>query len=229
MRRNVIEYDYGSRYERFENPREVRGLPLMPFFGIEAVEAGCIVQFRGTSAPSHHRWFAIERLVDPELHRELDRAAQPDVLERLDATFQTSLAYRMVSDVPVASLVSGGVDSSLVTVLASRTEHPPELYHADVVADTERPAAEAVAAHVGRRLHMARVTDSSFLSQVSRATWFNDAPLTYHVNAVPFLSNEAFALLPDPRARKRILGEVAGQVLIRFLQGPGDLAASADS
>jgi hypothetical protein len=42
-------------------------------------------------------------------------------------------------------------------------------------------------------------------------------------NAVPFLSNEAFALLPDPRARKRILGEVAGQVLIRFLQGGANI------
>jgi asparagine synthase (glutamine-hydrolysing) len=159
-----------------------------PFAGIQAVEAGCVVQFRGTPDPSHRQWFAIEGLVDPALHRELDRAAEPEVLERLDTTFHESLGYRMVSDVPVASLVSGGVDSSLITVLASRTERPPELYHADVVADTERPAAQAVAAHVGRRLNVAEVTDSSFLRQVTRATWFNDAPLTYHVNAVPFLS-----------------------------------------
>lgn len=38
-------------------------------------------------------------------------------------------------------------------------------------------------------------------------------------NVVPFVSNEAFSLLPDPAARKRILGEVAGQVLARFLRG----------
>ncbi|MGH2767311.1 MAG: DUF4012 domain-containing protein [Actinomycetota bacterium] len=38
-------------------------------------------------------------------------------------------------------------------------------------------------------------------------------------DVVSFVSNEAFALLPDPSARKRILGEVAGQVLVRFLRG----------
>jgi asparagine synthase (glutamine-hydrolysing) len=159
-----------------------------PFEGIESVEAGSIVQFRDSSIPSHRRWFTLEELVDPSLHAELDGANEADVLRWLADAFDRSLAFRMVSDVPVASLVSGGVDSSLVTVLASATDHPPELYHADVVADSERPAAESVAARVGRRLHVARVTDESFLSQVARATWFNDAPLTYHVNAVPFLS-----------------------------------------
>jgi asparagine synthase (glutamine-hydrolysing) len=159
-----------------------------PFEGIECVEAGSIVQFRGSSIPSRRRWFTFEELVDPYLHAELDVAGEVDVLRRITDAFDQSLAFRMVSDVPVASLVSGGVDSSLVTVLASATEHPPELYHADVVADSERPAAESVAASVGRRLHVARVTDESLLSQVTRATWFNDAPLTYHVNAVPFLS-----------------------------------------
>jgi hypothetical protein len=41
---------------------------------------------------------------------------------------------------------------------------------------------------------------------------------------VPFVSNKAFALLHDPDARKRLLGDVAGAVLRRFLSG----SAAAD-
>jgi asparagine synthase (glutamine-hydrolysing) len=160
-----------------------------PFEGIEAVEAGSIVQFCGSVQPSSRRWFAMEELVDPQLYAELDSADDHDVVDRLDEAFRRSLRFRMVSDVPVASLVSGGVDSSLVTVLAAREgTQPPSLYHADVVADSERVPAQAVADYVQRPLHVAVVSDSSFLAQVARATWFNDLPLTYHVNAVPFLS-----------------------------------------
>ncbi|RFA27341.1 hypothetical protein CAI21_15030 [Alkalilimnicola ehrlichii] len=36
-RANIIDYDYGARYERYDNPREVRGMSAMPFFGIEAI------------------------------------------------------------------------------------------------------------------------------------------------------------------------------------------------
>jgi asparagine synthase (glutamine-hydrolysing) len=159
-----------------------------PFEDIEAVEAGAIVKFRGVVEPSFRRWFSMDDLVDPRLYAELDGADDGDVVERLDEAFHRSLRFRMVSDVPVASLVSGGVDSSLITILASETAQPPALYHADVVADSERVAAQAVAAYVQRPLQVATVSDASFLDQVARATWFNDMPLTYHVNAVPFLS-----------------------------------------
>lgn len=157
------------------------------FTDVEAVEAGSIVEFRGCATPAHRRWFEIDEMVDPAMHAELDGTPQAGVLERFEEAFRRSLGWRMVSDVPVASLVSGGVDSSLVTVLASETGTVPDLYHADVVADSERPAAEQVAARVGRPLRTVEVTDGAFLEHVARATWHNDQPLTYHVNAVPFL------------------------------------------
>lgn len=157
------------------------------FEGIEAVEAGATVAFRASTTPTHRQWFSIDELVDPVMHAELDRMPQDGVLERFEEAFRRSLGYRMVSDVPVASLVSGGVDSSLVTMLASETGTVPDLYHAEVVADSERPAAAAVAAHVGRPLRTVQVSDGAFLEHVARATWHNDHPLTYHVNAVPFL------------------------------------------
>ena len=159
-----------------------------PFTDIEALEPGSIIEFHDTTLPQHRRWFSLEELVDADLHTELDRCDDREVIERVAAALDDSLRYRMVSDVPVASLVSGGVDSSIITVLAGRGPRPPELYHADVVGDSERPAAQEIADGQGRSLHIARVTDDAFRDLVTEATWYNDMPLTYHVNAVPFLS-----------------------------------------
>ena len=39
---------------------------------------------------------------------------------------------------------------------------------------------------------------------------------------VPFVTNEAYEVFREPPVRKRLLGEVAGQVLGRFLSGAGD-------
>jgi asparagine synthase (glutamine-hydrolysing) len=156
--------------------------------GIESVEPGAVVHFAGDTTPRRRAWFRIAELVDPDLYREMHLASVPDVVDRVNEALAASLEHRMVSDVPVASLVSGGVDSSLVTALACAGDREVALYHADVVADTERPAAEELVHWLGRQLRVAQVTDDVFLEQVCRATWFNDGPLTYHVNAVPFLS-----------------------------------------
>ncbi len=34
---NIIRYDFGSRYQNYNRPKKVTGLPFMPFFGITAV------------------------------------------------------------------------------------------------------------------------------------------------------------------------------------------------
>lgn len=157
------------------------------FQGIESLEPGSSVTFRDSCTPEHRQWFRLEDLVDPDLRADLARTPEPEVIERAIEAIDASLRYRMVSDVPVASLVSGGVDSSLVTILASESGTVPDLYHADVVGDSERDAAEMVARQVGQGLRVATVDDRAFVHEVAHATWFNDQPLTYHVNAVPFM------------------------------------------
>ena len=33
--KNVVDYDYGDNYEYYDNPREIRGMPFFPHFGVE--------------------------------------------------------------------------------------------------------------------------------------------------------------------------------------------------
>jgi asparagine synthase (glutamine-hydrolysing) len=84
------------------------------------------------------------------------RVAERDALDRLDEIVRHSVAQRLRADVPTGTLLSGGVDSSLVTALASqesgRTLDAVTMGFNDAALD-ERVFARAVAARHGVALH----------------------------------------------------------------------------
>ncbi len=53
------------------------------------------------------------------------RRSEPELLEELDALLHFAVKRHLVSDVPVASLLSGGIDSGLLTAIAA--QHVPDL------------------------------------------------------------------------------------------------------
>jgi asparagine synthase (glutamine-hydrolysing) len=99
-----------------------------------------------------HALAALERAVriDPQQRREA-----------LAATVEASVAGHLVADVPVASFLSGGLDSSLVTAIAAR--HTPQIEAYTITFREQDQRLEAMpddatyarkmAAHLGIRLH----------------------------------------------------------------------------
>jgi hypothetical protein len=73
----------------------------------------------------------------------------------------------------------------------------------------------------GERLDGVIVADPHALASLMQATGSVEVPglgITVGANnLVPFLTNEAYAHIGDPETRKRLLGDVAGEVLRRFL------------
>jgi asparagine synthase (glutamine-hydrolysing) len=124
--------------------------------------------------------------VDHDLYQELRAAPEAEVLRRVTEGITAGVRSRLISDVPLACLASGGVDSSLIATIARNERADLPLYHADVVCDSERPAAEALAHALGLKLHTVRVTDADIVSAIPDVTWYNDGPLIYHLNALPF-------------------------------------------
>jgi asparagine synthase (glutamine-hydrolysing) len=84
------------------------------------------------------------------------RVGEADALDAIDQLARRSVAARLRSDVPTGTLLSGGVDSSLITALASQEAGQPidaVTMGFDDPAFDERPHARAVAELYGVALH----------------------------------------------------------------------------
>jgi asparagine synthase (glutamine-hydrolysing) len=91
-----------------------------------------------------------------------------------------AVACRLVSDVPLGTVTSGGLDSSLLSALAA--ERRPDGIDSFCVglADPEwdeRPHARAVAARIRSRHHEAELDGARVAGELDALTWANDDPL----------------------------------------------------
>jgi asparagine synthase (glutamine-hydrolysing) len=95
-----------------------------PLESIERLLPGTIVEIdTETLQLSERRWFEPADYVDPEIGRELAATPRRELSDRLEQALRASIRRRMVADVPVGAMCSGGLDSTLVTALM-RDEDP---------------------------------------------------------------------------------------------------------
>jgi len=115
--------------------------------------------------------------VDPDrLARDDERT---DVLiEKLDALLQHSVAIHCISDAPLATACSGGIDSGLVTVFAKR--HVPD-YHGYVVdPDTgvnEREAAERTGICAGVEIRPVSINREIYLRNMPNCVFHMESDI----------------------------------------------------
>ncbi|HMD62880.1 MAG TPA: asparagine synthase (glutamine-hydrolyzing), partial [Stellaceae bacterium] len=115
---------------------------------IERLEPGTILTWRDGR-------IAVERYWQPPIEQ---RAVGPgEATERLDELLRGSVRRQIVADVPVGVFLSGGVDSGLITALASEAAPDLTAFTVRVAADDldesfdETPHAVAIARHLGVR------------------------------------------------------------------------------
>ena len=105
-----------------------------------------------------------------------------DAVDQLDDLLRNSIEAQMISDVPLGTFCSGGVDSSLVTAIAS--EFSRSRMHTFSVgfseADFDESAfAELVSNKYGTEHHQIQVSNEEFAEQLPRMIWHNDEPLHF--------------------------------------------------
>ena len=101
--------------------------------------------------------------------------------ERLASELDDAVRMRMMSDVPLGALLSGGLDSSLVVALMARhSDRPVKTFSvgfAGVGKANELPDARRVAAHLGTEHHELELSLASPTDVIERLVWHMDEPV----------------------------------------------------
>ena len=89
------------------------------FAGVEAVPAGHWLSFRGGCEPTVHQFFSLNEFIDTDLMGRLQAASRTEIVARTRQVLDSGVNSRMISDAPLACLLSGGLDSSVIAALAA--------------------------------------------------------------------------------------------------------------
>jgi asparagine synthase (glutamine-hydrolysing) len=171
------------------------GPPDTMFDGFSAVPAGHLMEIRGGEVSAARPYYSLESHVRAEEYERLGGLAPQALREEFEAKVLTAVRDRLVSDVPVGTLCSGGVDSSFITAVAARGRKDLLAFNVTVTgagAQDESRYARQVADWLGIRLLTLEADGRSFRDNLVRAIYYSDYPLT-HPNSVYFLLISEFA------------------------------------
>jgi len=160
-------------YERFQGE-------MTPYRGIKALLPGCLYKFnQGHEACS--TYFDVLRDVNPE--RILSQST-PDAHEdvrSLEDKLTKSIEMHLISDAPLATMCSGGLDSGLVTAIAKGFKPNLVSYVADIegMHGQEVRRAEIIADALDLELRTVPVDVGTYLRTLPEAIVANDQPLYF--------------------------------------------------
>jgi asparagine synthase (glutamine-hydrolysing) len=144
------------------------GAPRTLFRGVEKLPPGHLVVYDRTSVRQRCYW-----QVEPTETEPLDA-------RDLRALLLDSVRRRLMSDVPLGVLLSGGVDSTAVLGLMREAGADPvasfTIGFDDPIYD-ERPSARLAARRFGTEHHEVLVGRQDFLAALPRLAWYRDEPV----------------------------------------------------
>jgi asparagine synthase (glutamine-hydrolysing) len=155
--------------------------------GIQTLLPGHLAVIRGGRIATRE-YYSATRYVDAEKYRAYGATSENAIVEKFDATLRECVRARLISDVPVGTLVSGGLDSSLVTAIAAGYSDKLTGFHVSVQgqgAFSETPYAERVAEQYGIPLLSCEFSGEIFRRELPRIIYLSDLPLT-HPNSVAY-------------------------------------------
>jgi asparagine synthase (glutamine-hydrolysing) len=103
-----------------------------------------------------------------------------DLVDEVESRLIDSVGLHLASDVPLAAMCSGGVDSSLVAAYAKQLQPDITAYVADIdFAGSEGDQAELVGNHLGVPVERVAVDRERYLRGYPECVWHSDGPLTH--------------------------------------------------
>jgi len=159
------------------------------------------------------KWYDVCDFVNQKQYEQLTKLEENHLLEQAEENLKKSVKRRMVSDVPIGTLCSGGIDSSLITAIATKFNQDTSVYNVNVRYSPEYSEvryADIVAKHLGIQLRTFELTAENFIQGFAQTIYYNDMPLMTP-NSVPifYISEIAY----NDGVKVLLTGEGADELL----------------
>jgi asparagine synthase (glutamine-hydrolysing) len=155
--------------------------------GIQKIMPGQFARIRHGQI-EFHRWYSAASHVSEERHGALEALPVQQVVDQVEEQLDEAVRLRLVSDVPVGTFLSGGLDSSLVTAMAARHSSQLSGFHISIAGHSELDESR-FAGSLADSLRIPFVplalTGDNFRACLAHVTWLEDMPLT-HANSVGY-------------------------------------------
>jgi asparagine synthase (glutamine-hydrolysing) len=149
--------------------------------GIEALSPGTWRSLDLASLDAtERRYFSPAQAVDPELQAELARRPRRRLLDEVDAALRASVESTLLADVPVAVMLSGGLDSSLIASHLAELRPASVGFNATLAGprlDEDGRAATLATRALGMELETVSIDASSWCAGLVAATRHYGGPL----------------------------------------------------
>lgn len=178
-RQSVIEWSLYRNVDCLAEATLIEGIQTLLPGHVATIREGRVATQAYYSPTSH---------VSSEKYRRYAAESERSIVEKFDTTLSDCVRLRLISDVPVGTLVSGGLDSSLVTAIAAGYTDKLTGFHVSVQGEgafSEKPYAEQVTRQYGIPLVSCEFSGEVFRRELPRIIYLSDLPLT-HPNSVAY-------------------------------------------
>jgi asparagine synthase (glutamine-hydrolysing) len=159
-----------------------------PIAGIERLPPGHLMSIdTRTLSRDLSAWYAPRQSVDADVATELAALTEAQRLEKVEQALRTAVERRLMSDVPLGTMCSGGLDSSLTTFFAAEAQPGMLVFNASVTDQPdvdEGPWAELVADHLGVELRTVKLTAARWRGDLVDIVRHIEYPVN-HESSVP--------------------------------------------
>jgi asparagine synthase (glutamine-hydrolysing) len=165
------------------------GSPRTLVENIFSLPAGHFLRIHDGRMGIPQRYYSVASDVDFTTYEHFEHQPRQALTADIESLFLEAVRKRLVADVPLGVLCSGGVDSSLVTALCTRYRKDVAAFHVAIAGYPEMDEsqyAKQVTRMLGIDLFTCHLEPNNFYANLPRAVYHSDVPLT-HPNSVAYL------------------------------------------
>lgn len=152
--------------------------PYTIYKDVHKLEPGCLLRVGVNGAPKIIRYWDARSVAESGIHHPANGGEQ-QLVEEFDSLLRDATRRRMISDVPLGCLLSGGVDSSLVTALMAEQSGQPINTFCIGFRESEyneAPYAKKIAQHLGTHHTELYVEPAHALEIIPKLPYWYDEP-----------------------------------------------------